>query len=327
MTAEGLRQAGRPGAWRRTLGARARALLALLAGLCFVAAPAFAWNFAGHRLVASIAWSQMQPGARQQAQLLLIAHPDYERWLRRVPPASLDPAGELFIAASTWPDEIRKDARFYDPGEAPTPLLPGFPGMERHRDWHYLNRPLGETGATPAVRGELDRQLVALAAALDLRRSGASAEQKSYALPWLIHLVGDAHQPLHASLRQEAGDEADERLIVINPFKASDARRQRSTLHAFWDDLPGPAALRGEKLEARKQALLAAYAPPAPATSAEWLAESWQLARDHAYPRGAANPITIEAQFYENSVDIANRRVSAAGYRLAALLNGLLQPR
>ena len=286
--------------------------------------PALAWNAAGHRLVASIAWAQLAPTARAQATLLLRAHPDYERWRKWAGSEEAD--REVFVEASTWADEIRKDPRFYDEASAEaTPALAGFPDMQRHREWHFVNRPLNASAGTAALRGSLDAQLVALARTLDARdRTRVAASERSYALPWLIHLVGDAHQPLHASLRLDAGLEADEQLLIINPFNR---RRQPSTLHAFWDDLPGPPWLRGARLEQRSRALIAEYPRPPQRSSDQWLAESWELARDEAYPLLKENPLTLEPAFYEKSRRIADRRVSEAGYRLAALLNSLFKSR
>ena len=157
-------------------------LLALLRPL-----PAAAWNSAGHRLIASIAWDQLDEQTRFAVTELLRQHPDYERWIKN---DNYGDAGRTaFIEASTWPDEIRQDKRFFNPGnEAPTPALPGFPDMQRHRDWHYVNRPL-DNPDRPAASGLLDKQLPALASIVG--SPARSATERSYALPWLIHLTGD----------------------------------------------------------------------------------------------------------------------------------------
>ncbi len=297
-----------------TVRRRAGLMLVVL----LVATPVWAWNAAGHRLVANIAWLHLEPEVREQASLLLHAHPDHERW------RGDGSNRQMFVAASTWADEIRKDTRFYDAGsQEATPVLPGFPDMERHRDWHFVNRPLSALPAPAAVSGNLDRELAALAHTLDLRApTPASTMERSYALPWLIHLVGDAHQPLHASLRVQT-HARDEQQIVINPYNP---RKRRSTFHAFWDDLPGPASLRGEQMESATRRLIATYSPPPPgASSGDWLAESWLIARESAYPASDENPLAISAAFYSASQATADRRVTEAGYRLADLLNRLLK--
>ena len=301
----------------------------LLLFLVVLPLPALAWNAAGHRLVASIAWDHLKPRARGEASQLLRAHPDYERWRKR---AGDDQSERVaFIEASTWPDEIRKDPRFYTEGQdEPTPLLPGFPDMERHRNWHYVNRSLDEAYRQTPTAGLIDKQLVTLAGTLG--SPSAPAVERRYALPWLIHLVGDAHQPLHTSVRLDVDghwDKLGNGLTVINPFNP---RKRSSTLHAFWDDLPGPSSLRRERLEAVSQALIATHPRPKRSRSSEqWIEESGRIARTSGYPE---NPnladkdeaLTISAVFYQNSREIAERRVVEAGYRLADLLNVVFKP-
>lgn len=316
---------GKPGAWTVSL---CGCWLLSLSLIVFLPSPALAWNAAGHRLVASIAWEQLDQKTRIEVSKLLRVHPDYARWLKRVADGDADRVA--FIEASTWPDEIRQDKRFYSAGDdEPTPTLPGFPDMERRRNWHFVNRPLDDTrqkharnrARSDAVSGLLDQQLVALAKLLGT--PGAPASERSYALPWLIHLTGDAHQPLHTSIRLNADGQWDRLgngMNVINPFSP---RRNSTTLHAFWDDLPGPPWLRGERLHAVSRALSARYPRPPPSTSAQWIDESWRLARDSAYPPGEDNVPTISAEFFDNAREIADRRVAQAGYRLADLLRAM----
>jgi len=304
--------------WR----ARRGVLLALL-----IPWPALAWNAAGHRLVACLAWDQLDQARRVELSQLLREHPDYARWRKRATTGDVD--RQVFIEASTWPDEIRQDRRFYDKGiDPPAPTMAGFPDMERHRDWHYVNRPLPaaaearQAARGAPVAGALDRQLVALAQTLG--SPGAPRGERSYALPWLIHLTGDAHQPLHASVKLDAvggEDGGGNQLMITNPFTA---RRNTTSLHAFWDDLPGPVWLRGDRLDAACHALAATYPRPPPSTSTQWLAESWQIAHEGAYPPAGDDPPTISAEFYESARNIANRRIAQAGYRLADLLRELL---
>lgn len=82
-----------------------------------------AWNAAGHRLTAFIAWQQLSPNTREVIRQTLVRHPDYEHWVER---AHTDSGVAIFAEASTWPDDIRNDPRFYDEDkEAPTPNQPG----------------------------------------------------------------------------------------------------------------------------------------------------------------------------------------------------------
>lgn len=282
--------------------------------------PATAWNAAGHRLIAAIAWDQLSAVCRSEVSLILSAHPDYPRWHRRAARAgSGEPDRAAFIESSTWPDDIRKDQRFYDADrETPTAAILGFPDMARHRDWHYVNRPLDATTSLsprdPAY-GQLDRRLKALVGERD--SSSESRATQAYALAWLIHLVGDAHQPLHASAPVDASNLPEGRRVIAPGYRSGP---QEMTLHAFWDDLPGPPWLRGARLDAAYTDLLARYPRPVPASTDDWLAESWRLARDFGYPRQAGARGELDAAFVDASRQIAHRRIVEAGYRLAGLL-------
>jgi len=301
---------------------RRRLAVALLSAALLLPLPAIAWNAAGHRLSALIAWQQLDDATRAEITRLLRKHPDYELWIARA--KGVAPEVAAFLEASTWADDIKRDRRFYDAGEeAPSALLPGFPDMTRHRDWHYINRPLGHPPKGVHASGELERQLAALAGTLGNAR--AAEMQRVYALPWLIHLVADAHQPLHAVSRYDADGRSDEggnRLSIEPPFHS---RLSSISLHTYWDDLPGPPWLRGERLERAAQAIVAAYPPPPPAGGPDrWLDESAQIARDSAYPPADAALPTLTAEFHERAQATARQRIAEAGYRLAALLQRLL---
>lgn len=304
-------------------------IFSLLAALTALApSSAQAWNAAGHRLVAAIAWEHLRPEVRDEVTSLLRQHPDHGRWLKRA--GVEDSERRAFIEASTWPDDIRKDQRFYSAGsDDPTPALPGFPDMERRRSWHYVNIPLNATPDATPLSGQIDKQLVTLAKTLGAPDTNA---ERAYALPWLIHLVGDAHQTLHTSVRLDTEgkwDKLGNGMEVRNPFNS---RKPVSTLHAFWDDLPGPPWLRGDRLDQASRTLMADHPRPARSTpSQRWIEESWQIARDSAYPPGNdrtpdAVP-TITETFFEKSREIADRRVAQAGYRLADLLNQSFKPK
>ena len=71
--------------------------------------------------------------------------PPERPWIKDAPADPAQSARQAFLAASTWPDEIKDDPRFYDDtqrGGRPTRPLPGFPDMGHHTNWHYTNVPL-----------------------------------------------------------------------------------------------------------------------------------------------------------------------------------------
>ncbi|PZP81123.1 MAG: hypothetical protein DI592_11380, partial [Stenotrophomonas maltophilia] len=113
---------------------RAKALLLIL-GIGLGTPPALAWNGAGHRISASIAWNRLSTPARQQVSRLLQAHPDLARWQRQQKHyGSLEQSRVLFIEASTWADDIRHDSRYHDNDAETLSDTPDM--MARHRDWH-----------------------------------------------------------------------------------------------------------------------------------------------------------------------------------------------
>lgn len=282
--------------------------------------PALAWNAAGHRLVAAIAWECLDSDTRSTVADILRQHPDHASWLAR---SSNEPGLTAFLAASTWPDDIRKDPRFFNAGEdPPTTPVSGFPDMERRRHWHYADRPIGLITGDDASTGTLDRQLPRLIHTLGSRQ--ATANERAFALPWLIHLLGDAHQPLHTASRYDGdghGDRGGNELAIVNPF---DPQNPETNLHRYWDSLPGSPWLRAARLESIAKALVASYPPPLIGTPQHWLAESRRIAENDAYPFNDAVVPTISAAFHQRASEIARRQIADAGYRLADLLQRLL---
>jgi len=275
--------------------------------LTCAALPAQAWNAAGHRLSALIAWQQLSPASREQIGELLARHPDYGHWQEK---ADSDAVRLLFAEAATWADTIRRDPRYYDEDrDAPTPPIPGLSDQARHRHWHYVD--FANDGARRA--GEIDRRIEQLSQLLCSRRA---TEETTWALPWLLHLVGDIHQPMHVGRDDDDGGNGVE---IENP-----ARRQPFTnLHQYWDELPGPASLRGKRLESRAAELLARHPAPRQASVLAWRDESHRLL-DSAYPpaTGSLLPLVTE-EFARQATSLAEQRVVAAGYRLGRLLESI----
>ncbi|WP_374343163.1 S1/P1 nuclease [Azonexus sp.] len=267
-------------------------LLALAAPL-----PAEAWNAAGHRLSAAVAWAEMSPATRDWVAAALARHPAHPRWQDKARPG--EPM-DILAEASTWADSIRND--------------PDIPDADKHRRWHYVD--FDARGRVAA--GELDRQVERLAGRL---RSTADPEEISRSLPWLVHLVGDLHQPLHVGRHDDRGGNA---LQIENPYNR---RRPFTSLHAYWDDLPGPPWLRGRRLEQKAQRLRADHPAPAFGKVAAWRDESRQLLGE-AYPDavGSLLPLVDEA-FHRRAQAIAERRVAEAGYRLGRLLEAIHRAR
>src|SRR4051794_31304382 len=116
--------------------------------LLLLPTPAWAWNPHGHRVVAAVAYGQLRPQTRRQVSALLALSPGYPRWIAGVAPPDRDQAA--FLRASNWADDIRED--------------PTIPEAEKHKDWHYTNRPYAPDGtlSRPAPVPNVETQIHAL---------------------------------------------------------------------------------------------------------------------------------------------------------------------
>jgi hypothetical protein len=290
------------GDYRTLHNAPMKQLLFALA-FCLVTPLSHAWNAAGHRLSAVIAWQQLSTATQERLSQILANHPDRAHWVEK---AKSSDEQLIFAEAATWPDDIRNDPRFHNGGHS-TPAIPGLPDNARHKNWHYVDL---KTDGT-VDEGLLDQKIEQLSKTL---RSTAPAEQIAYALPWLLHLVGDIHQPLHVG---QHGDEGGNQFAIENPFNR---RLPFSSLHTYWDDLPGPPWLRGKRLEQKATWLVEQHAAPNQANVRVWRDESHRLLA-LAYPKteGSLLPLITE-DFHHQAQAIANQRVVEAGYRLGRLL-------
>lgn len=303
----------------------------LLAGFLFFGlGKAWAWNSAGHRLTAAIAWSEMTPVARQQVTTLLGHHPalsDWEKQLSRGKnPPGITPLA-IFAEASTWPDDIRRDRRFAETADD---------GAAKHRDWHYVNWPLdggaagkgqgGPGGSGESRGGQLDLQLARQLSLLADRQRPAS--ERAIALSWLAHLLADAHQPLHVASVPQADGSYDDGGRAIMLRDDSHPRHNEISLHSWWDDLPGGPWLRGNYLLSRASALREAQSTRQieSGNPRQWIAESFVLAKSVVLPPLAPPgiPWLISNEYRARATEISARRLLEAGVRLGRLLNTTL---
>jgi hypothetical protein len=154
--------------------------------------------------------------------------------------------------------------------------------------------------------------------------SNASDDVKSYDLVWLIHLVGDAHQPLHATSRFTAADPGDNggNAETVTPMNAA-----TESLHAFWDGLLGDRLTPAQAVN-----MAASLPPPDPVRAARadpetWFNESEAAAKAFAYapPIGRGDgPYTLTDGYQQKAIEVAHAQAAVAGARLAGLLNAAL---
>lgn len=306
--------------------------LGLALAVALASTPSLAWNSRGHMIVAAVAWDQMTPAARLRADTLLKLNPSYTTWTRDVPAA--DRAKTAFVRAATWPDAIKSDPSYTNDGinDAGATQNIGYQDKLRHKYWHYKDLAFSPDG-TPiktAPSPNAETQILTFSAAL--AAPGLSDDVKSYDLAWLLHLVGDVHQPLHATARFTAslpkGDSGGNDVLVCPSTMATCDASHNKALHSFWDGALGTS-------DSPKSAFVKAGAlAPAPAAKAAiadpgtWLEESLTVAKTSVYanPIGPdAGPYKLTARYEAVAGSYAEQRAALAGARLANLLNGALR--
>ena len=300
------------------------AIAALLA-VSLPVGPARAWWEGGHMQIAAVAYDRLDPAVRAKVDGLIKLNPDYSKRIDRVADADRDRFA--FVHASTGAEDIKGEDGYTDSGDTPTSHSAarniGYADKLRHKYWHYLDLPFSpdRTAVRPPDPVDALTQIKALTTAL---ASNASDDVKSYDSVWLIHLVGDAHQPLHATSRFTAADPGDNggNAETVTPMNAA-----TESLHAFWD------GLLGDRLAPDQSISMAASLPqPDPVRASRidpeiWFDESEAAAVAFAYAPpigGGDGPCTLTDGYQQKAIEIAHAQAVVAGARPAGLLNAAL---
>ncbi len=322
-----------------------RCALTLLAAILLISAPAFGWIDTGHEIIASIAYDELTPAARSAANDLLKQHPRYEKDLLPGKPDGFDENRYAFMIAATWPDIVRSQTH---------PMH----FVANHPAWHYIDIPIVQPGfAAPASQPAANSpptDPTNVVEALDkvtaqVHDPAVAPGDRAIALCWILHLVGDIHQPLHAtthfSPQYPEGDRGGNLAMVL---RTPNQWYSQINLHLLWDEMLGTyrapemigyvaSGLRGDPRFARdKLPELKAH------DFAGWARESHDLAVTAVYLNGqlqTANQNAVRADhdrqvkipplpadYCAKGEEVASRRAILAGYRIADLLNSLLTP-
>ncbi len=259
-----------------------RMVLGLLMVLASVS-PCLGWGRAGHRIVGAIASSYLNDNARAEVRGLL--------------------EGQTLATASTWADEIKSD-----------------PDWKWTRPLHYVNVPRGEktvdlTRDCPdgrCVVGAIEKYTTVLS---DRRRP---RKERVEALKFLVHFIGDIHQPLHSSFADDRGGNDIEVRFFGEP---------KYNLHSVWDSalirhrigfdwvalaLQIRATITSKKVRAWSQS----------SDPVQWANESLALVIRVVLP--VPRNGNLDTAYYERSINTVEERLAMAGVRLARLLNSIL---
>jgi len=287
--------------------------LACAAALCFAGRPARAWGDEGHEVIGLIADHYLDPQVRRRVQGMLAGDE-----------TELTPKDIAHEA--TWADKYRDSDRNTSKVR-----------YQQTRNWHFvdlelagadLNRacygrpklpPQTDASFGPAEDCVIDK-IDQFSAELENPRFGG--RERRLALEFLLHFVGDLHQPLHAA---DDEDQGGNRKLVSAPGIAP------TNLHHAWDT--EFVALLGTDEAEIAQRLIARISESQRAqwssgTTVDWAMESYSAAKSHAYrlpAPSASNHYRLSADYVADATAVTAEQLSKAGVRLAFVLNRALQ--
>ena len=286
-----------------------------------------AWDNFGHMTVAVIAYNHLTPESKARVSALLKLNPNYSDWIAGV---AADQQDEIaFMKAATWPDFIKSSKDYKNDGEVPTDPGAaqniGYADKLMHKYWHYVDMPFSPDN-TPLIQPQAPNAETQIAAFRQvIADKNASDDLKSYDLVWLLHLVGDVHQPLHATSRFTAdapnGDRGGNSVALCE-------KPCRQELHAFWDDVLGTGNDTDKVIAYASKIAAPPASKAAVGDESRWVEESFEAAQSDVYvdPVGVGlGPYTLDANYRANARKVAKARVALAGVRLANLINGELR--
>ncbi|TZF90667.1 S1/P1 nuclease [Cognatilysobacter lacus] len=259
--------------------------------LCCLASPAFAWGVLGHRLVADLANDELTPAARRAVDTLLAGEKD-----------------PTLAGVATWADELRAN----DPDLG-----------KRSSKWHYAD--IAENGCADyepprdCPNGDCVIEAIRTQTAILADRS-QSLDARRQALKFVVHFIGDVHQPLHAGFARDKGGNT-----VQVRIPTADGGDKGGNLHSLWDSgLIDRAGLDEPAYHARLRALPLVVDMPAhalPPDSPAWAQQSCRIAtRPGLYPPGA----DIDAAYVATWTPLVDEQLRRAGTHLAQVLNAAL---
>lgn len=258
--------------------ARAIRLAAAAASLAVCwPATAFAWGRDGHAVVAEIAERQLTPRARAEITKLLAL--DHVQHLDEV---------------SSWADHVKQEDIVRPAHTVRLSLYTNDIKLDS-----CPSRFCAVTGIETYLKTLADRRKPAV--------------QRLEALKFVVHLVGDVHQPLHTA--QVTGGKVQ---IMLNG--------EPTTLHRVWDRWileanGGPRNGLAERL-VRAEGKVSADGTPL-----RWAIEGRDIARDRIFsclPPRTKTPIKLDRQYLTDNWPVVRRRLVQGGARLARVLNEAL---
>ena len=248
----------------------------------FLALACISWGTTGHFSVGLIAERHLTPKAKNAIQDLL--------------------GTESLSGISSWADDVRGESDYKHTGP-----------------WHYINLPLGLSSVSfeqkVTTMSEDNVYKAVLHCERDLRSSTTSRKEKTEALKFLTHFIGDLHQPMHVSRAEDKGGNT----IVVN-YKG-----ESSNLHAVWDSkLIEDQGLSYKEIADKFDTASAPQILHWQSDSLiQWLWESYTISsRLYKEVEDMKSP-DLKKAYYKEHISTVDLRLEMAGIRLAGILNSI----
>ncbi|MES2268764.1 MAG: S1/P1 nuclease [Bacteroidota bacterium] len=250
--------------------------------ISFVSLILISWGVVGHKTVATIAENHLTPKAKAAVKALL---------------------GDTTMAdVASWADEIRTKSQY----KFTTPR-------------HYVDLPLGlsyKVFIDTITNQPADNVYKAvIQCEKDLSSKSTSNEQKAVALKYLIHFVGDLHQPMHVSRAEDQGGNTIQ--LQYNG--------KGTNLHSLWDSkLIGTEGKSFEQMSVDYDTATAKQIRQWQSEPlSKWLWESYQITTK-LYAEAAQNN-KLDDNYYKSHINIIHERIEMGGIRLAGILNRIFE--
>ena len=294
-----------------------------------------AWNERGHQVIASLAYDELGSTRRAMFTELLKRHPYIDEWMEEFDGTDEELGRYLFCQAAIWPDQIKgSDYNF--------PFV--------NESWHYVKFRVDFVNGHNTTRSSSESDILyalGWAKRIMVQKWSANSgnegfrytdESKAIAFSWILHLIGDLHQPLHCANLYNAllknGDSGGNAIYIRKKNSAKTAY----SLHSYWDQLLGDNGVSLKTVSKQSQQLKQDYKEVTFPSLEDrnvynWSYESHRLAISRVYANGLIGKDesfltkdtapALPQGYSENAIEIAKKRAYLAAVRTAVFIRTL----
>lgn len=253
-------------------------LILLLVFQPIISANSSDWGPTGHRTIGEIAEKHLTKKAKKQIEDLL--------------------QGQGLAFVSTFGDEIKSDDKY-----------------DKFYTWHYVNFPF-DTKYENSKKDKNGDIVTGIAHCIKvLKDENSSEEDKVFYLKFLVHLIGDLHQPLHVGRKEDKGGN-DIKLLW---------HYKKTNLHRVWDsDMIEFYNMSYSELSNNTRGLSKAQVEQiAQGSILDWTYESQKLAKK--IYKSAKPDEKLSYRYSYEHFDLVRSQLQKSGIRLAKVLNDIYE--